>query len=78
MYDYKKLKKSKSVKMKTDGKDFFLSINRFDQNTGEKIEPLVVMLHRDRLELNKVAHEKEVEDTVAILRDMDILERRKK
>lgn len=70
MYDYKKLKKSKLVKMKKDGTRFYLSVTRFDQQTGEKREPIVFNLEKGRLEADKTKHEEEAADIAEILKDM--------
>lgn len=70
MYDYKIKKKRNLAKLEKAGDEIVLIVVRFDQNTGEKKEPMKVRLNEKTLKENKTIHEEEIADINAVLADI--------
>lgn len=78
MYNYRELKKKKLIQLKTDEKEYYLSVAKFDVGTGERKVPTCYSLSKSHLEKVKVDLEKRVKDIEAILKDMKLLEEKEK
>jgi len=75
MYHYKEKKQKKLAKLKKEGEVFLLTVARFDQNTGDKKEPVTFRLEKDNVKKRKADFEEEAEDLGDILKDMELLEK---
>ena len=77
MYHYKEKKKKKLAKLVRDGRDFLLTVIKFDPETGERKEPVMFLLEKANVEQRKAEFEKQAEDLGVLLKDMEALERQK-
>lgn len=77
MYNYKEKKAKKLALLTKIGNDFFLSVIRYDSESGEKLEPAVHRLDKEHLIQRKGDFEKEAADLGDILTDMEALDGKK-
>jgi len=73
MYHYKEKKKKGFATLAKVGDGFFLTVSKFNPETGEKQEPSTFKLDKENIKERKADLEKQAEDLGVLLKDMEAL-----